>query len=74
MTRHAGKSETKAKDNQAHDDMGMQNLWRFMAFVKPYWKWLLGASIAGLIRMVLPLYMPTFVKNVIDRTLVPAWS
>jgi subfamily B ATP-binding cassette protein MsbA len=71
MTRHTGKVEAKHKDSDARDDMGMQNLWRFMAFVKPYWKWLLGASIAGLIRMVLPLYMPTFVKNVIDRTLVP---
>ncbi|MBV9864309.1 MAG: ABC transporter ATP-binding protein [Abitibacteriaceae bacterium] len=50
-------------------DTGLQNLWRFMAFIGPYRIWVIGACITGLIRMVLPLYMPAFVKNVIDRVL-----
>ncbi|HUU68123.1 MAG TPA: ABC transporter ATP-binding protein [Planctomycetota bacterium] len=53
-------------------ETGLRNLWRFTVFSKPYWKWLLGGFVAGLVRMVLHLYLPIFVKNVIDGVLMPA--
>ena len=52
-------------------DTGLRNLWRFTAFSAPYWRWLAGGFVAGLVRMVLHLYMPIFVKNVIDKVLMP---
>ena len=51
-------------------DTSLRSLWRFMSYAKPYKLWVIGACITGLIRMVLPLYLPTFVKNVVDKTLV----
>lgn len=56
-------------ETQTRSNSGLKNLWRFMGYTRPYKMWLLGASVSGLIRMVLPLYMPTFVKNVIDNVL-----
>ena len=50
-------------------DQGLKNLWRFMAFSVPYWPWLAVGMVTGLVRMILPLYMPRFVKNVIDQVL-----
>jgi subfamily B ATP-binding cassette protein MsbA len=63
-------SKQSSISSQTLPDSGLQNLWRFLAFIKPYRVWMIGACIAGLVRMVLPLYMPTFVKNVVDRVLV----
>lgn len=54
-----------------HGDVGLKNLWRFMGYSLPYWKWLAGGFVTGLVRMVLPLYMPLFVKNVIDDVVSP---
>jgi len=62
-----GKTQRDARPERS--DNGLRNLWRFMAFTKPYKIWLIGASVSGLLRMILPLYMPTFVKNVIDNVL-----
>ena len=62
----------------------LRNLWRFMAFTKPYWGWLVLGVVTGLLRMVLPLYMPYFIKHAIDQvaakfasgelTAVEAWA
>jgi len=47
-----------------------KTLRRFFEYSRPYGWWLFGGFVTGLIRMVLPLYMPVFVKNVIDRVLL----
>ena len=54
------------------DDTGFRNLRRFLGFMKPYKLYVWGAFITGLIRMILPLYMPRFLQNVIDRVLIPS--
>lgn len=51
------------------DDGSLKNLWRLLAFTKPYKWWLVGAGITGLLRMILPLYMPLFFKNVMDNVI-----
>lgn len=51
-------------------DQGLHNLWRFMAYSRPYWFWVVVGSITGLGRMVLYLYMPVFQKNVIDHVVM----
>lgn len=43
-------------------DQGLRNLWRFMAYSRPYRFWIVVGSITGLIRMILPLYMPLMSK------------
>lgn len=58
-------------DEPHHLDRGLRNLWRFMRFSLPYWPWLAIGFIAGLARMVLPLYMPRFVKDALDGALAP---
>ena len=50
----------------------MRNLWRFMWFSMPYWREQLVGFFGGLGRLVVPLYLPIFVKNVIDHVLAPA--
>jgi len=40
-----------------------------MGYTRPYRLLMIGATITGLIRVILPLYMPVFVKGVIDRVL-----
>lgn len=56
-----------------HDvnDTGFRNLRRFLGFMHPYKPYVWGAFVTGLIRMILPLYMPRFLQNVIDRVLIP---
>lgn len=51
------------------DDGSLKNLWRLLAYTKPYKWWLIGAGITGLLRMILPLYMPLFFKNVMDNVI-----
>ena len=51
------------------DDGSLKNLWRLLSYTKPYKWWLIGAGITGLLRMILPLYMPIFFKNVIDEVI-----
>ena len=51
------------------DDGSLKNLWRLLSFTKPYKWWLIGAGVTGLLRMILPLYMPLFFKNVMDNVI-----
>ena len=51
-------------------DKSLKNLWRFLQFSRPYWIWLAAATITGMLRMILPMYMPIFVKKVIDDVLL----
>lgn len=50
-------------------ETGFKNLWRYMAYVRPYKWWMFISSISGVARTILPLYMPIFVKNVVDKVL-----
>jgi len=49
------------------ESVSLRNLWRFLGFSLPYWPWLAGGVIAGLLRMGLNLFMPWYVKYVIDE-------
>ncbi|MCC7491041.1 MAG: ABC transporter ATP-binding protein [Fimbriimonadaceae bacterium] len=48
----------------------LRNLWRFLAFSRPYRALMLGGFVTGLVRMILPMYMPVFVKNCVDHVLL----
>ncbi len=55
-------------------DSGLRNLWRFMAFTRPYWVWVVIGSFTGLVRMVPQLYLPPLVKAIIDRVVTSTGS
>ncbi|HEX2950006.1 MAG TPA: ABC transporter ATP-binding protein, partial [Armatimonadota bacterium] len=48
---------------------GLSSIWRYLAFSKPYWPWLIIASVSGLVRMVPNLFLPWFVGRVIDHVI-----
>ena len=54
------------------DDQSFRSLWRFMRFTKPYWVAQTVGFLAGLGRLALPLYLPIFLKDVVDKVLMPA--
>jgi len=56
---------------EPREQVGLSNLWRFMSYSLPYWPSLLGAVITGLMRLVLWLSMPIFMKAVIDHVAKP---
>lgn len=49
-----------------------RNLWRFMRFTRPYWVAQFVGFLAGLGRLALPLYLPIFIKDVVDKVLMPS--
>jgi subfamily B ATP-binding cassette protein MsbA len=51
------------------DDVGFRNLWRFMAYMKPYRTLIIVAGVAGMLRMVTPMFMPYYVGQVMDNVL-----
>jgi ABC-type multidrug transport system fused ATPase/permease subunit len=51
------------------DDTGFKNLWRFMAYMKPYRALIIVACVTGLMRMVAPMFMPYYVGQVMDNVL-----
>lgn len=53
------------------DDQSFRSLWRFMRFTKPYWAAQVVGFLAGLGRLALPLYLPIFLKDVVDKVLMP---
>ncbi len=55
----------ETKDSQP-ESVSLRNLWRFMGFSLTYWPWLGGGLVTGLARMVLGLFMPWYIKYVID--------
>ena len=59
-----------AKWSGEPSDIGLKNLWRFTKFSRPYAKWMGLGFLAGLVRMVLHLYMPIFAKQVVDNVLL----
>ena len=48
------------------ENVSLRHLWRFMAFSLPYWPLLAAGMVTGLARMGLALFMPWYVKYVID--------
>ena len=54
----------------AHDEANLFNLWRFMAFSRPYWFWVMVGSVTGLLRMVLQLYLPALSKRIVDQVVL----
>ena len=48
------------------ESVSLRHLWRFLGFSLPYWPSLTAGVVTGLIRMVLGLFMPWYVKYVID--------
>ncbi len=63
------KRHRNAEQSTLPDDGSLKNLWRLLSYTKPYKWWLAGAGITGLLRMILPLYMPIFFKNVMDNVI-----
>jgi ABC-type multidrug transport system fused ATPase/permease subunit len=51
------------------DDVGFRNLWRFMAYMKPYRTLIIVAGVAGMLRMITPMFMPYYVGQVMDNVL-----
>jgi ABC-type multidrug transport system fused ATPase/permease subunit len=48
------------------ENISLRHLWRFMAFSLPYWPLLAAGVVTGLARMGLALFMPWYVKYIID--------
>ena len=48
------------------ESISLRNLWRFLAFSLPYWPWVAGGIFTSLVRVVLGLFMPWFMKYIID--------
>ena len=59
-------------DHTDRPDQSFRSLWRFMRFTRPYWVAQTVGFLAGLGRLALPLYLPIFVKDVVDKVLMPA--
>ncbi|MEX2382068.1 MAG: ABC transporter ATP-binding protein [Opitutales bacterium] len=64
-------SRAAGPDGDAREDIGLRQLWRFLAFSLPYWPSLTGGVITGLLRMGMFLLMPLFLKYVIDSVATP---
>lgn len=41
-------------------------IWRFLAFAKPYWPYVLGATLFGLVKFLAPLAFPWMLKVLLD--------
>ncbi len=53
------------------ESVSLRHLWRFLAFSLPYWRSLAGGAVTGLLRVVLGLFIPWYLKYVIDRVCTP---
>ncbi|MFP4380463.1 MAG: ABC transporter ATP-binding protein [Candidatus Sumerlaeia bacterium] len=71
MSSRSARRLEKLKNMDARPEEGLKNLWRFLTYSRAYWPWIIGGFVAGLIRMILPMYMPNFVRHVIDDVLMP---
>jgi len=56
---------------EGREDVGLRHLWRFLAFSLPYWPSLVGGVVTGLVRIGLPLFLPYYLKYVIDSVCQP---
>lgn len=75
MTTFTSASSTPlTRERRDHDTASLRNLWRFLAYARPYWKWLVAGLVTGVARMALPLYMPVFLAGIIDYIVLPYTS
>jgi len=58
-------------DDASKKEHSLRNLRRFTAYAFRYWPWLATGFVAGLVRMILPLYLPRFLQHVLDDSLTP---
>lgn len=49
---------------------GRAPIWRFLAFAKPYWKYVAAATGAGLLKFLLPLAFPWMLKVLLDEVVL----
>lgn len=48
------------------EDGGQTPIWRFLAYAKPYWPFVVGATFFGLIKFLAPLAFPWMLKVLLD--------
>lgn len=48
------------------DSKGRAPVWRFLAFAKPYWRYVAAATVAGLLKFLMPLAFPWMLKILLD--------
>ena len=48
------------------DARGPTPIWRFLAYAKPYWPYVVGATICGLVKFLAPLAFPWMLKILLD--------
>ena len=51
---------------------GPTPIWRFLAFAKPYWPYVAGATVCGLIKFLAPLAFPWMLKVLLDDVVLNA--
>lgn len=56
-----------ARERIEQEGISLRPLWRFLAFTLPYWRSLALGVIAGMGRMILPLFITWYVKYLIDE-------
>ena len=47
-------------------DRRRASLWRFLAYVRPYWKYVAAATASGLVKFMVPLAFPWMLKVMLD--------
>ncbi len=47
-------------------------IWRFLAYAKPYWKYVAGATLCGLVKFLAPLAFPWMLKVMLDDVVLNA--
>ncbi len=53
------------------ESVSLRDLWRFLGFTLPYWRCLAVGVLTGLLRVLLGLFMPWYIKYVIDDVAGP---
>ncbi len=51
-------------------DQGRAPVWRFLAYVKPYWPYVALATAAGLIKFLMPLAFPWILRIMLDEVVL----
>lgn len=49
---------------------GRAPMWRFLAYAKPYWRYVAAATVAGLAKFLLPLAFPWMLKVLLDEVVL----
>lgn len=49
------------------EELGFRNLYRFVCFTLPYWKWMLIGAVMAIFQMALPLAVPQFLEGALGQ-------